>query len=213
MIARSVAVDHAPGVRRGARLGSGAQPVGQHLAVAAARRVAGAEDHQGADRNRLPRQPARDRDHRKLAVRQSGAGAVDRRQPQEPGRPPGARRFRHRLFVAWRICARCRSTGSRSTRASSCRSIDNAESAAIVNAIVRLGESLNLPITAEGVEDAGDRGAAAALGCAKGQGYSVRPSDAASPTLARRAAAPSDRLAGSFSGRAEITSPDRPGPA
>jgi diguanylate cyclase (GGDEF)-like protein len=49
--------------------------------------------------------------------------------------------------------------------------IGNAESAAIVNAITRLGDGLNLSITAEGIEDAATRDRIAALGCAKGQGY------------------------------------------
>ena len=48
---------------------------------------------------------------------------------------------------------------------------DNAESAAIVNAITRLGDSLNLPITAEGIEDSAIQERLRALGCAKGQGY------------------------------------------
>ncbi|KQS01383.1 diguanylate cyclase [Sphingomonas sp. Leaf357] len=48
---------------------------------------------------------------------------------------------------------------------------DNAESAAIVNAITRLGDSLNLPITAEGIEEASVEERLRALGCAKGQGY------------------------------------------
>jgi diguanylate cyclase (GGDEF)-like protein len=49
--------------------------------------------------------------------------------------------------------------------------IDNAESAAIVNAIARLGESLNLPVTAEGIEDAGIEERLRQLGCHKGQGW------------------------------------------
>lgn len=48
---------------------------------------------------------------------------------------------------------------------------DNAESAAIVTAITRLGESLNLPITAEGIEDQAIEDRLRAMGCAKGQGY------------------------------------------
>ncbi|WP_010543283.1 putative bifunctional diguanylate cyclase/phosphodiesterase [Sphingomonas elodea] len=48
---------------------------------------------------------------------------------------------------------------------------DSADSAAIVQAIVRLGESLNLPITAEGVEDAAIEERLRALGCAKAQGW------------------------------------------
>ena len=48
---------------------------------------------------------------------------------------------------------------------------ENPESAAIVNAITRLGDSLNLPITAEGIEDASIEERLRALGCSKGQGY------------------------------------------
>lgn len=48
---------------------------------------------------------------------------------------------------------------------------DNAESAAIVNAINRLGESLNLPITAEGIEDAAIEERLRAMGCRCGQGF------------------------------------------
>ncbi|AQR72594.1 bifunctional diguanylate cyclase/phosphodiesterase [Sphingomonas sp. LM7] len=48
---------------------------------------------------------------------------------------------------------------------------ESADSAAIVNAIISLGESLNLPITAEGVEDAAIEERLRALGCAKAQGW------------------------------------------
>jgi predicted signal transduction protein with EAL and GGDEF domain len=48
---------------------------------------------------------------------------------------------------------------------------ESADSAAIVNAIVSLGDSLNLPITAEGVEDAAIEARVKALGCAKAQGW------------------------------------------
>ncbi|WP_052148995.1 EAL domain-containing protein [Sphingomonas sp. Ant20] len=58
--------------------------------------------------------------------------------------------------------------------------LDNAESMAIVNTIVRLGDSLNLPVTAEGIEDAAVEERLRALGCAKGQGYLYgRPMNAA----------------------------------
>ena len=61
---------------------------------------------------------------------------------------------------------------------------ENADSAAIVNAIVSLGESLNLPITAEGVEDAAIEARLKALGCAKAQGWHYgKP---LSPAAARR---------------------------
>jgi predicted signal transduction protein with EAL and GGDEF domain len=47
----------------------------------------------------------------------------------------------------------------------------NSESAAIVNAIIGLGESLNLPVTAEGIEDASIETRLRELGCQKGQGW------------------------------------------
>ena len=49
--------------------------------------------------------------------------------------------------------------------------IDNPESAAIVNAIARLGDSLNMPTTAEGIEDAEVEERLRGMGCTKGQGY------------------------------------------
>ena len=48
---------------------------------------------------------------------------------------------------------------------------DNAESAAIVSAITRLGHSLGLPITAEGIEDTAIEEKLRQLGCHKGQGF------------------------------------------
>lgn len=48
---------------------------------------------------------------------------------------------------------------------------DSDDARAIVQAIVRLGESLGMPITAEGVEDQAIATALAALGCAKAQGW------------------------------------------
>ena len=49
--------------------------------------------------------------------------------------------------------------------------LENAESAAIVNAITRLGDSLGLPVTAEGIEDAEIEERLCQLGCHKGQGW------------------------------------------
>jgi predicted signal transduction protein with EAL and GGDEF domain len=48
---------------------------------------------------------------------------------------------------------------------------ENAESAAIVAAITRLGESLGLPVTAEGIEDVQIEERLRQLGCGKGQGW------------------------------------------
>lgn len=47
----------------------------------------------------------------------------------------------------------------------------NSESAAIVNAIARLGDSLGLPVTAEGIEDSNIQERLRELGCTKGQGW------------------------------------------
>lgn len=56
----------------------------------------------------------------------------------------------------------------------------NPESAAIVTAIARLAESLNLPITAEGIEDQAIEERVRALGFNRGQGYRFgRPMNAA----------------------------------
>jgi diguanylate cyclase (GGDEF)-like protein len=49
--------------------------------------------------------------------------------------------------------------------------LDNAESAAIVSAIAGLGASLDVPITAEGIEDDKIIEKLVALGCSKGQGW------------------------------------------
>lgn len=48
---------------------------------------------------------------------------------------------------------------------------DNPESKAIVKAIVSLGESLNMPITAEGIEDKAIETELRNMGCDKGQGW------------------------------------------
>jgi diguanylate cyclase (GGDEF)-like protein len=49
--------------------------------------------------------------------------------------------------------------------------LDNSESAAIVSAIAGLGASLDVPITAEGIEDDAIVEKLRALGCSKGQGW------------------------------------------
>ncbi|MEP9402130.1 putative bifunctional diguanylate cyclase/phosphodiesterase [Sphingomonas silueang] len=58
--------------------------------------------------------------------------------------------------------------------------LDNADSAAIVKAIIGLGDSLNLPVVAEGVENGLIAERLAALGCIKGQGWAFgRPAPVA----------------------------------
>jgi EAL domain-containing protein (putative c-di-GMP-specific phosphodiesterase class I) len=49
--------------------------------------------------------------------------------------------------------------------------LGNAESKAIVKAINGLGESLGLPITAEGIEDKDTENELRSIGCAQGQGW------------------------------------------
>jgi len=49
--------------------------------------------------------------------------------------------------------------------------IENEESSAIVGAIMSLGASLNLPVTAEGIETVAIQESLQALGCAQGQGW------------------------------------------
>jgi diguanylate cyclase (GGDEF)-like protein len=49
--------------------------------------------------------------------------------------------------------------------------VENSESAAIVTAITKLGDSLGLPITAEGIEDSEIEERLRAIGCHKGQGW------------------------------------------
>ncbi|SIN95302.1 diguanylate cyclase (GGDEF) domain-containing protein [Parasphingorhabdus marina DSM 22363] len=49
--------------------------------------------------------------------------------------------------------------------------LENSESAAIVKAITGLGESLGMPITAEGIEDKAIENELRNIGCAKGQGW------------------------------------------
>jgi diguanylate cyclase (GGDEF)-like protein len=76
--------------------------------------------------------------------------------------------------------------------------LDNAESAAIVNAITRLGDSLGLPVTAEGIEDSQIEERLRQLGCHKGQGWHFgRPTTIAQTRLllAERSLLPSMRKA------------------
>lgn len=57
---------------------------------------------------------------------------------------------------------------------------EDQDSAALVGAVASVGASLNLPVTAEGIEDLATEARMRALGCARGQGYLYgRPMDAA----------------------------------
>jgi diguanylate cyclase (GGDEF)-like protein len=73
---------------------------------------------------------------------------------------------------------------------------ENAESRAIVSAITRLGDSLGLPVTAEGIESREIESALAELGCHRGQGYFYGrplPADAVHSLLAGRNLLPTAR--------------------
>ncbi|HEY0271259.1 MAG TPA: EAL domain-containing protein [Sphingomonas sp.] len=86
------------------------------------------------------------------------------------------------------------------------------ESAAIVNAISRLGESLNLPITAEGIEDADTSDRLLSLGCNKGQGWHFgKPVGIAATRrlLAERGLLPSARATEAAEPAPAITAPSR----
>lgn len=75
--------------------------------------------------------------------------------------------------------------------------LDNAESSAIVSAIAGLGASLDVPITAEGIEDDRVIAKLSALGCTKGQGWHFgQPMnvDQARVLLAQKNLLPSRRL-------------------
>jgi EAL domain-containing protein (putative c-di-GMP-specific phosphodiesterase class I) len=74
---------------------------------------------------------------------------------------------------------------------------DNPESAAIVNAITRLAESLNLAVTAEGIEDELIEARLRTIGSYKGQGWKFGrpiPADAVRRLLAERNLLPVARV-------------------
>jgi diguanylate cyclase (GGDEF)-like protein len=71
------------------------------------------------------------------------------------------------------------------------------ESATIVNAIISLGRSLNLPTTAEGIESPADARMLAGLGCDTGQGFLYSkpvPASGVAKLIARHAAADLDAV-------------------
>jgi EAL domain-containing protein (putative c-di-GMP-specific phosphodiesterase class I) len=75
---------------------------------------------------------------------------------------------------------------------------ENDESAAIVNAITRLGDNLNMPVTAEGIEDAMIEERLRQLGCHKGQGWYYgrpMPINQVRILLAERNLLPKNRIA------------------
>ena len=91
--------------------------------------------------------------------------------------------------------------------------LENTESAAIVNAIARLGDSLGLPVTAEGIEDAGIEERLRQLGCHKGQGWYYGKPAAIGPTralLAERNLLPGARTASAAAIPSSSTTPSAP---
>ena len=89
---------------------------------------------------------------------------------------------------------------------------ESEDAAAIVQAIVRLGESLGMPITAEGVEDEGIARELAKLGCSKAQGWHYGKPTSASDTrrlLAARGLLPSRRAAATEESETAAVAPKR----
>jgi diguanylate cyclase (GGDEF)-like protein len=85
---------------------------------------------------------------------------------------------------------------------------DSDDARAIVQAIVRLGECLGMPITAEGVEDEAIAGELIVLGCAKAQGWHY--GKATSPGETRRLLAARGYAKGADDAEADIVSPAMP---
>ncbi len=96
--------------------------------------------------------------------------------------------------------------------------MENSESAAIVKAITGLGESLGMPITAEGIEDKEIENELRNIGCAKGQGwYYGRPlsMEQTRKILAERNLLPTQRIeetvqSENISEQADVVADDQP---
>ena len=91
--------------------------------------------------------------------------------------------------------------------------LENSESAAIVKAITGLGESLGMPITAEGIEDKEIENELRNIGCAKGQGwYYGRPLsvEQTRKLLAERNLLPTQRAEEADEGSEPIVEDDGP---
>ena len=86
-----------------------------------------------------------------------------------------------------RTCARCRSTSSRSTAASSAICQAKRENGAIIRAVTMLAGALSVPVCVEGIENESAYDAVVSLGCAIGQGWyfgKPMPADQARDLLA-----------------------------
>ena len=133
------------------------------------------------------------RAHREPAHGRPGAGHGRPRASSGRSASRPHRRLRHRLLVARRTCATCRSARSRSTGPSSAGMRSDDSDVTIVRSIIDLAHNLGLSVLAEGVEDADDAARPCAdLGCDRAQGYLIgRPCRATScATSSRRPGAP-----------------------
>ena len=208
-----VRTGHQRSAARGRGLGSGDQHFGQHLADPSSPTAGSPSGSSGSWPKPVSRRAAGGRNHRKLAVRRHRSRADDRHQPQEPGHPPGARRFRHRLFLACRTCARCRSTSSRSTAASSRNLHAKRESMAIVRAVTTLASALVGAGVRRRDRERGRVRRGRRLGCAIGQGWyfgKPMPADAgARPARRTRARRGEAAPAASAAQRAESVTEQR----
>ena len=118
---RSLAVGDAAGVRGGARLGCRADPVGQHLAGAAAR-IRGSRRRSSSCSSKPAFPPAGWRSRSPKARCSTISASPSRSSAASRTRASASRSTISAPAIrASPICARCRSTASRSTRASSCR--------------------------------------------------------------------------------------------
>ena len=99
-----------------------------------------------------------------------GIGRQHRREPQERGGHDLTRRFRHGLCVL--VAAPVAAVRPIKIDKSFVTSLlSNSQNDAIVGTILSLGRALQLPITAEGIEDDGTRDRLRLLGCSDGQGW------------------------------------------
>ena len=119
----------------------------------------------------LPPAAAGDRDHR---IRAAGAGARKprlHRAAQEPRHIAGARRFRHRLFVARLACTAFPFNKIKIDKSFIADLTRNYKSTAIVCTIVTLACGLDMSVTVEGVETREQFERLKSLGVNFAQGY------------------------------------------
>ena len=105
-----------------------------------------------------------------LALAASACGPRATAPPSyDPAPPP--------RFIGRQACEGCHEVATANWRGSD-------HDRAIVEGILRLADSLNLDVVAEGIETTGQRDLLTAMGCRYGQGYLfAKPNPAASPCV------------------------------